>query len=127
MHRQSPREAAVLKTDGTTRARAFEHSCNRVLAAHPLTHSDGGNPLDRLLESLGSWADAREVTGGIEVTFRRRAGGRRTVELVLTRPDVVVLMDIRMPGVSPRAGLRAADTGRSMRVEAFDRVRFSRE
>jgi YesN/AraC family two-component response regulator len=28
-------------------------------------------------------------------------------EVVLTRPDVVVLMDIRMPGVSPPAGLRA--------------------
>ena len=41
---------------------------------------------NRLLEFLISWADAREVTGGIEVTFRRCAGGRRTVELVLT-PD----------------------------------------
>ena len=41
---------------------------------------------NRLLESLSSWADAREVTGGIAVTFRRPSGGHRTVELVLT-PD----------------------------------------
>lgn len=41
---------------------------------------------NRLLESLSSWADAREVSGGIVVTFRRPTGGHRTVELVLT-PD----------------------------------------
>ena len=42
---------------------------------------------NRLLESLSSWADAREVTGGIEVTFKRRSGGHRTVELVVTPDD----------------------------------------
>jgi hypothetical protein len=41
---------------------------------------------NRLIESLGTWADPREVTGGVEVTFRRPSGGHRTVELVLT-PD----------------------------------------
>lgn len=38
------------------------------------------------MESLSSWADVREVTGGIEVTVKRPSGGHRTVELVLT-PD----------------------------------------
>lgn len=42
---------------------------------------------NRLLESLSSWADAREVTGGVEVTFKRPSGGHRTVELVLTPDD----------------------------------------
>jgi CheY-like chemotaxis protein len=62
-----------------------------------------------------------------EVVGTATDGEAGVCEVVLTRPDVGVLMDIRMPGVSPPAGLRAADTGRSMRVEAFDRVRFSRE
>lgn len=41
---------------------------------------------NRLLESLNSWANARVVTDGIEVTFTRPSGGQRTVELVLA-PD----------------------------------------
>ena len=42
---------------------------------------------NRLLESLSSWADAREVAGGIEVTFKRPSGGHRTAQLVLTPDD----------------------------------------
>ncbi|WP_104108420.1 hypothetical protein [Nocardioides sp. 616] len=41
------------------------------------------SPWDRLLASLRSWADAREVKDGIEVSFTSGAG-RRTVEIVMT-------------------------------------------
>lgn len=59
---------------------------------------------NRLLESLGSWADAREVTGGIEVRFPRPSGGHRTVELVLTPDEWDSLV-----------GLVGRDTPRSVR------------
>lgn len=42
---------------------------------------------NRLMESFSSWADARQVTGGVEVSFKRPSGGHRTVELVLTPDD----------------------------------------
>jgi hypothetical protein len=42
---------------------------------------------DRLLASLRLWADAREVTGGIQVSFVGGAGARRTVEIVMTPGD----------------------------------------
>lgn len=66
-------------------------------------------PWKSLLESLSSWADAREVTGGIEVTFRRPTGGRRTVELVMTRAEWDSL-----------AGTIGRDTPRSVRERILD-------
>ncbi len=39
---------------------------------------------DRLLNSLRSWADARELTDGIEVSFTNGVGTRRIVEIVMT-------------------------------------------
>lgn len=42
------------------------------------------SPWDRLLAALRSWADAREVTDGIEVSFTTGIGGRRIVEIVMT-------------------------------------------
>ena len=42
---------------------------------------------DRLLTSLRSWADAREVAGGIEVSFTNGVGVRRIVEIVMTPSD----------------------------------------
>jgi hypothetical protein len=44
-------------------------------------------PWERLLESLNTWAEAREVRGGIEVTFSASSGARRTVEIVMTSND----------------------------------------
>ena len=42
---------------------------------------------DRLLISLRSWADAREMTDGIEVSFTNDVGARRIVEIVMTPSD----------------------------------------
>lgn len=42
---------------------------------------------EQLLESLSTWADVREVPGGIEVSFSTSSGVRRTVEIVMTRDD----------------------------------------
>jgi hypothetical protein len=39
---------------------------------------------DRLLASLRTWAEAREVTKGIEVSFVDGEGAPRTVEVVMT-------------------------------------------
>ncbi|WP_126688287.1 hypothetical protein [Nocardioides ferulae] len=39
---------------------------------------------DRLLASLRTWAEVREVTGGVEVSFPGGAGALRTVEIVMT-------------------------------------------
>ena len=39
---------------------------------------------ERLIEYLNEWADAREVPGGIEVTFKQPPGVTRTVEVVVT-------------------------------------------
>ena len=39
---------------------------------------------ERLLEYLNEWASAREVPGGIEVTFTQSPGVTRTVEVVVT-------------------------------------------
>ena len=41
---------------------------------------------DRLLASLRTWADAREVPGGIEVSYADDLGANRTVAMVMT-PD----------------------------------------
>lgn len=41
-------------------------------------------PWIRLLKSLGSWADVREVPGGIEVNFMSPSGKQRTAEVVIT-------------------------------------------
>lgn len=53
----------------------------------PHWNAGGMNPepaWDRLLASLRTWADVREVTGGVEVSFLGGAGARRTVEVVMT-------------------------------------------
>jgi hypothetical protein len=42
---------------------------------------------ERLIEYINEWASAREVPGGIEVTFERSAGVPRTVEVVVTLAD----------------------------------------
>lgn len=42
---------------------------------------------DRLIEYLNEWASAREVPGGIEVTFTQPPGLRRTVEVVVTSEE----------------------------------------
>ena len=42
---------------------------------------------EQLLTSLGTWADARKVAGGVEVSFVGRAGARRTVEIIMTPED----------------------------------------
>lgn len=39
---------------------------------------------ERLLASLRTWAETREVTGGIEVSFVDGEGAPRTVEVVMT-------------------------------------------
>ena len=44
-------------------------------------------PWEHLLESLNSWAVARAVPGGIEVTYSSPSLGRRVVEIVMTRGD----------------------------------------
>jgi hypothetical protein len=41
----------------------------------------------RLLDYLNTWAEAREVDGGIEVALEHPDGVRRTVEVVLTPED----------------------------------------
>ena len=41
----------------------------------------------RLVEYLNEWASAREVPGGIEVTFEQSPGVPRTVEVVVTSAD----------------------------------------
>lgn len=45
------------------------------------------DPWEDLMHSLNSWAAAREVPGGIEVTFSAESGERRVVEIVMTRDD----------------------------------------
>jgi hypothetical protein len=42
---------------------------------------------ERLIEYVDEWASAREVPGGIEVTFEHPPGVTRTVEVVLTPAD----------------------------------------
>lgn len=42
---------------------------------------------DRLLTSLRSWADVREVSEGLEVSFTNGVGARRIVEIVMTPSD----------------------------------------
>lgn len=42
---------------------------------------------ERLIEYLNEWASAREVPGGIEVTFEQSPGATRTVEVVVTLAD----------------------------------------
>jgi hypothetical protein len=39
---------------------------------------------DGLIEALNTWAEAREVVDGIEVTFETSTWGHRTVEVVMT-------------------------------------------
>lgn len=42
---------------------------------------------ERLTEYINEWASAREVPGGIEVTFEQSPGVTRTVDVVLTLSD----------------------------------------
>jgi len=42
---------------------------------------------ERLIEYINEWASAREVPGGIEVTFEQSPGVTRTVEAVVTSTD----------------------------------------
>jgi hypothetical protein len=42
---------------------------------------------ERLIEYIDEWASAREVPGGIEVTFEQSPGVPRTVEVVVTSAD----------------------------------------
>lgn len=42
---------------------------------------------DRLLASLATWADVREVPGGVEVSYVGRSRTRQTVEIVMTPGD----------------------------------------
>jgi hypothetical protein len=42
---------------------------------------------ERLLEYLNEWASAREVPGGIEVTYEPSPGVTRTVEVVVSSAD----------------------------------------
>ena len=46
------------------------------------------NVWDRVLEYIDQWASAREVPGGIEVTFQESPGLLRTVVVVVTWDDV---------------------------------------
>ena len=55
---------------------------------------------EQLLEALNAWAEAREVPGGMEVTFRASTGALRTVEIVLTPEDWVELAVV-IGGQSP--------------------------
>ena len=42
---------------------------------------------ERLIEYIDEWASAREVPGGIEVTFEQSPGVTRAVEVVVTSAD----------------------------------------
>lgn len=42
---------------------------------------------ERLIEYINEWASAREVPGGVEVTFEQSPGVTRTVEVVVTAAD----------------------------------------
>jgi hypothetical protein len=42
---------------------------------------------ERLIECINEWASAREVPGGIEVTFEQSPGGTRTVKVLVTLAD----------------------------------------
>ena len=42
---------------------------------------------ERLIEYVNEWASAREVPGGIEVTFETAPGVTRTVEVVVTSAE----------------------------------------
>jgi len=42
---------------------------------------------ERLIEYVNEWASAREVPGGIEVTFETAPGVTRTVEVVVTEAE----------------------------------------
>lgn len=41
-------------------------------------------PWERLIEHVNDWASAREVPGGLEITFETTPGVLRTVEVVVT-------------------------------------------
>ena len=59
----------------------------------------------RLLEHVGEWASAREVPGGIEVTFEQAPGVTRTVEVVVTPAAwdgyVTTIYGTGEPGATP--------------------------
>lgn len=42
---------------------------------------------ERLIQYIDEWASAREVPGGIEVTFEQSPGVPRTIEVVVTSAD----------------------------------------
>lgn len=49
---------------------------------------------ERLIEYLNEWASAREVPGGIEVTFEQSPGVTRNVEVVVTSADWAAYVSI---------------------------------
>lgn len=53
-----------------------------------------------LIEALNTWAEAREVSDGIEVTFGDSDGARRMVQVVMTRSDWEELAWV-IQGVTP--------------------------
>ncbi len=68
---------------------------------------------DHLVKSLNSWADAREVAGGIEVSFAAPSGARRTVEIVMTPEDWDELSEVirRESAASVKERLLALEAG----------------
>lgn len=59
----------------------------------------------RLLDDINRWASAREVPGGIVVTFEQSPGVSRTVEVVMTAADwetyISVIWGTGEPGATP--------------------------
>jgi hypothetical protein len=60
------------------------------------------DPWQRLIAYLNEWANAREVPGGIEITFIGSAGRSRTVEVVMTPEDWDDFIGTMYGGDDPR-------------------------
>lgn len=58
---------------------------------------------ERLLKYVNEWANAREVAGGIEVTFETEVGLTRTVEVVMSPADWDGFVSIMYGTGDPRA------------------------
>src|ERR1700742_3011032 len=81
----------------------------------------------RLLADLDTWASAREVEGGIEVTFEQATGVARTVEIVATPGDWGEYAGVVWGAVGPAlAELRSVllamptDTGYLVYTDSYD-------
>jgi hypothetical protein len=73
---------------------------------------------NHLLGLLNSWANAREVAGGIEVSFVAPSGARRTVEIVMTPEDWEELAEVigHESAASLRERLLALEEGKSFLI-----------